>query len=66
VSEPDLATALSQRTSLDDVIDLYKKDVDRTLLVEAVKLTPAERVAAMLAALRFSDHLRAGIRRTRG
>lgn len=32
------------RSSLDDIIDLYKKDVDRTLILENLKLTPEERV----------------------
>ena len=29
--------------SLDSVIEAYKKDVDRTLLIENLKLNPAER-----------------------
>jgi hypothetical protein len=32
------------RSSLDDIIELYKKDVDRTLIQQNLKLTPAERV----------------------
>jgi hypothetical protein len=32
---------------LDPVIEAYKKDVDRTLLREALKMTPDERVRAL-------------------
>ncbi|HEY2321246.1 MAG TPA: hypothetical protein VGJ82_00150 [Thermoanaerobaculia bacterium] len=32
------------RSSIDDIIDLYKKDVDRTLIRENLKLTPEERL----------------------
>jgi hypothetical protein len=31
-------------SSMDDVIDAYKKDVDRTLLRENLRLTPTERI----------------------
>lgn len=39
-------------------IDAYKRDVDRTLLREHLKLTTAERVAKMIAAMRFADEVR--------
>jgi hypothetical protein len=39
------------------VIEAYKKDVDRTLLRENLKLTPAERFAKMIAALQFVEEL---------
>jgi hypothetical protein len=42
----------------DPVIEAYKKDVDRTLIRENLKLTPDERVRKMIAALRFVDALR--------
>ena len=47
---------------LDPVIEAYKKDVDRTLLRENLKLTVEQRVQKMLAALRFVEE----IRRSRG
>jgi hypothetical protein len=39
-------------------IDAYKKDVDRTLLRENLKLTETERVRKMIAALRFAEQVR--------
>jgi hypothetical protein len=41
-----------------DVIDAYKSGIDRTLLRENLKLTPAERVTKMLSALRFAEAVR--------
>lgn len=43
----------------DPVIEAYKRDVDRTLLRENLKLTPAERVDKMIAVLRFAEAVRA-------
>lgn len=40
------------------VIEAYKRDVDRTLLVENLKLTTAERVDKMISALRFANTVR--------
>lgn len=42
----------------DRVIEAYKKDVDRTLLRENLKLTVEERVKKMQAALRFVEEIR--------
>ena len=39
-------------------IEAYKKDVDRTLIRENLKLTPDERVKKMIAALRFANEVR--------
>ena len=39
-------------------IEAYKKDVDRTLLRENLKLTPAERVDKMISVLRFAEAVR--------
>jgi hypothetical protein len=39
-------------------IEAYKKDVDRTLLRENLRLTTTERVRKMVAALRFADAVR--------
>ena len=43
---------------MDDVIECYKKDVDRTLLREALKLTPGERVRKLIDLLRSTAALR--------
>jgi len=40
------------------VIDAYKKDVDRTLIRENLKLTAEERVRKMMAVLHFADEVR--------
>ncbi len=48
------------------VIEAYKKDVDRTLLRENLKLTTAQRVEKMVAALRFAEEVRASRRRVPG
>ena len=42
----------------DPTIEAYKKDVDRTLLRENLKLTTTERVDRMTAALRFAEEVR--------
>jgi len=48
------------RASIDDVIELYKKDVDRGLLREALKLTPTQRLQRLVELTRFADRLRHG------
>jgi hypothetical protein len=49
----------------DPVIEAYKKDVDRTLLRENLKLTVQERVEQLVATLRFDEELRAAVLRRR-
>lgn len=49
----------------DPAIEAYKKDVDRTLLRENLKLSTAERVDKMVAALRFAEEVRASRQKTR-
>jgi hypothetical protein len=46
----------------DPVIEHYKKDVDRTLLREQLKLTPQQRLEKMVALMRALDELRRGRR----
>jgi hypothetical protein len=43
-------------------IEAYKRDVDRTLLRENLKLTPAERVEKMISVLAFAEELRRSAR----
>lgn len=45
------------RSSLDDVIDVYKRDVDRTLLRAALAMTPDQRVRKMAELARFTETL---------
>ena len=42
----------------DPVIELYKRDVDRTLLREHLKLTPQQRIEKLLAFMRSAERLR--------
>ena len=47
-----------ERSSIDDIIDLYKKDVDRTLIREALKLTPEQRILRMIKFMEDLEELR--------
>lgn len=49
----------------DPVIEVYKRDVDRTLLREQLRRTIDERVRRMIAALRLATELGAAGRRER-
>lgn len=40
------------------VIEAYKKDVDRTLIQENLKLTPEQRVLKLMEMQRFAQELR--------
>lgn len=42
----------------DPVVEAYKKDIDRTLLRENLRLSPEERLRRLIAFLRFSAELR--------
>jgi len=39
-------------------VEAYKKDIDRSLLRERLKRTPAERIADLVALARMADELR--------
>jgi hypothetical protein len=49
----------------DPVVELYKKDVDRTLLRENLKLTVDERFRKFQSFARYADELREAGRRSR-
>ena len=55
---PPVADLLAVSLEPTPAIEAYKRDVDRTLLRENLKLTPAERVDRMIAALRLADAVR--------
>ena len=42
----------------DPVIEAYKKDIDRSLLRENLKLTPEERILKLMDVLRFTLEVR--------
>ena len=50
----------------DPVIEAYKKDVDRTLIRENLKLTPEERLLQLMRLQEFAEELQAAGRRSRG
>jgi hypothetical protein len=49
----------------DPVIELYKRDVDRTLLRQHLRLTPQQRVERVMAFARSLERLREAARRRR-
>ena len=51
------------RLDLDPVIEAYKKDVDRTLLRENLKLTPEQRLRKLQQLVRFREECREAGRR---
>ena len=54
----DASTPLPISLAASPTIDAYKRDVDRTLLRENLKLTPDERLKKMISVLRFTEELR--------
>jgi hypothetical protein len=51
-------------SSLDAVIEVYKRDVDRTLLRENLKLSVEERLRNLMRLQRFADEVRGSARRS--
>jgi hypothetical protein len=50
----------------DPVIEAYKRDVDRTLIRESLRLTPDERVRRMLRFREAVEEIRGAVRRSDG
>jgi len=46
------------RSSIDDIIDVYKRDVDRTLIRERLKRTVEERLEDLMDFQQFAEELR--------
>jgi hypothetical protein len=46
------------KSSIDTVIEVYKRDVDRALLRENLRLTPDQRLRKLIAFLEFAEKLR--------
>lgn len=55
----------AERSSMDDIIDLYKRDVDVTLLDECLKRTVEERIRAAQEFERVREELQAGMTKLR-
>ena len=53
------------RSSIDEIIDLYKKDVDRTLIRENLKLTTEERLMKAQQMAQMAEELREAGREAR-
>jgi hypothetical protein len=51
--------------SIDEIIELYKRDVDLTLIDAALRLTVEERIQALEEFERFREELRAATERRR-
>ena len=54
------------RIDPDPVIEVYKKDVDRTLLRENLKLSVDERLQNLMELQKFTEEMRAAMRRATG
>jgi hypothetical protein len=54
----DLDSSARSANSIDPLVEAFKQDVDRTLIIENLRKTPHERVLRMEAALRFAVELR--------
>lgn len=48
----------SERSSIDDIIDVYKRDVDVSLIVENLKRSVDERLEALMQMQVFVEELR--------
>jgi hypothetical protein len=48
------------RSSIDDIIDVYKRDVDVSLIVEGLKWSVEERLERLMQFQAFIEELRAG------
>jgi hypothetical protein len=51
-----------ERSSIDDIIDVYKKDVDLGLLLEGLKLTVEQRLDRLASFIELAEELRASVR----
>lgn len=49
----------------DPVIEAYKKDIDRTLIRENLKLTVEERFERLMALQEFAEELRGAVQRAK-
>jgi hypothetical protein len=55
---PDRAALIDVSLAPDPVIEAYKRDVDRTLIRENLKLTPEERFVQLMKLQAFAEELR--------
>lgn len=62
----DRSQQRNSRLPYDPVIEAYKKDVDRSLIRENLKLTHEERLIRLMDLQHFAEELRKAGRRARG
>lgn len=51
---------------MDPIIEVYKKDVDRTILRENLKLTPSQRISNLQSMLESAEEVREAMRKSLG
>ena len=56
---------ITERSSIDDIVELYKRDVDRTLLRENLKLTVEQRFEQLMNMQRFVEEAHCAGRKLR-
>jgi hypothetical protein len=56
---------MTERSSIDDIIDLYKRDVDVSLIRERLKRSVEERLEDLMELQRFAEELHEAGRRAR-
>ena len=56
---------MTDRSSIDDIIDVYKRDVDVSLIRERLKRSVEERLEDLMELQRFAEELRHAGRRAR-
>lgn len=56
---------MNGRSSIDDIIDLYRRDIDVTLIRENLKLTPEQRLQKLVARAKFTQELHEAGRKMR-
>lgn len=56
----------ARRPDSDPVVEAYKKDIDRTLIRENLRLTVEERFRNAMALARFAEEMRRAGREARG
>lgn len=66
--QPRIERAFQKRkmkVMTDEIIAVYMKDVDRTLLRENLRLTPTQRIEQLMEMQRFAEEFRRGCREPR-
>ena len=56
--DSNIRSATKMRTDPDPIVEAYKKDIDRTLIRENLKLSVEDRFRKAMALARFADELR--------